>query len=46
LEVTPEVPLDSGRTDPLAPAKATPVDAIQVLLINHVLETLTRLTFC
>ena len=41
LQVPQEVPLHGGRPDALAAAQATPVDAVQVLLIDHLLEALT-----
>ena len=41
LQVTQEVPLHGGRPNPLAPSQATPVDAVQVLLVDHLLETFT-----
>jgi hypothetical protein len=41
LEVVEKIALHGSRSDALASAQATPVDAIQVLLINHLLETFT-----
>jgi len=41
LEVAHEVPLYGGRSDFLPPAQTTPVDAVEVLLIDHLLEAFT-----
>jgi hypothetical protein len=38
LEMAQEVTLHGGGADALAPPRATPVDAIQVLLVHHFLE--------
>jgi len=41
LQAPEKVALDGSGSNPLASAQATPVDAIEVLLIDHLLETLT-----
>jgi hypothetical protein len=41
LQMAYEIALHGGSSDPFPPAQTTPVDAIQVLLIDHLLEALT-----
>jgi len=41
LQAPEKVALHGSRSNALPPSQATPVDAIQVLLIDHLLETLT-----
>ena len=41
LQAAQEVAFYGGSPDALAPAQATPVDAVQVLLIDHLLEAFT-----
>jgi hypothetical protein len=40
LQPAQELAFHSGRADAFSPAKATPVDAVQVPLIDHLLEAL------